>query len=74
MYACKGWSQTSKGTEYFTKQVNLNVESDDEFTKNINTIESQAINEIVNNLPQQSNPWTTLGYCNSRSQEKRTIT
>ena len=44
----------NKRREKAEKEVNLNVESDDEFATNINAIESQAINEIVNNLPIQS--------------------
>jgi hypothetical protein len=44
----------NKRRERADKEVYLNVESDDEFTTNINAIESQAIYEIVNNLPQQS--------------------
>jgi hypothetical protein len=44
----------NKRREKTDKEVNLNVESDDEFSTNINAIKSQAINEIVNNLPQQS--------------------
>ena len=43
----------NKRREKAEKEVNLNVESDDEFATNINAIESQAINEIVNNLPIQ---------------------
>ncbi len=44
----------NKRREKTDKEVNLNVENNDEFSTNINAIESQAINEIVNNLPQQS--------------------
>ena len=44
----------NKRREKVEKELNLNVESDDEFATNINAIESQAINEIVNKLPTQS--------------------
>ena len=49
---------TNKRREKAENIINLTVESDDEFMVNTNTIETQATNEIQNNLPQQSNQIT----------------
>ena len=62
---------TNKRREKAENIINLTVESDDEFMVNTNIIETQATNEIQNNLPQQSNQITVANLKQTKKKRGR---